>query len=32
MAYVWTGSQMVVWGGTHDFITVLNTGGVYTPP
>lgn len=28
---VWTGSEMVVWGGTPDLATVLNTGGKYNP-
>src|SRR5262249_30701361 len=27
---VWTGSEMIVWGGSND-ITVLNTGGRYDP-
>ncbi|MFZ3065308.1 MAG: kelch repeat-containing protein [Nitrospirota bacterium] len=28
---VWTGSEMVVWGGTPDGATVVNTGGKYNP-
>ncbi len=28
---VWTGSEMVVWGGTPDSATFLNTGGKYNP-
>lgn len=28
---VWTGSEMVVWGGNDNFSNVLNTGGRYNP-
>jgi N-acetylneuraminic acid mutarotase len=28
---VWTGSEMIVWGGTPDGINALNTGGRYKP-
>jgi N-acetylneuraminic acid mutarotase len=29
---VWTGSEMIVWGGFHDFpVTRLNSGGRYDP-
>ena len=28
---VWTGSEMIVWGGSQAFRTVLNTGGRYNP-
>jgi N-acetylneuraminic acid mutarotase len=28
---VWTGSEMIVWGGTHAALTHLNTGGRYNP-
>jgi len=28
---VWTGSEMIVWGGTTDRINGLNTGGRYNP-
>jgi N-acetylneuraminic acid mutarotase len=28
---VWTGSQMIVWGGLNDFFEDLNTGGRYNP-
>jgi len=28
---VWTGTQMIVWGGTDNFSTGSNTGGRYTP-
>jgi N-acetylneuraminic acid mutarotase len=28
---VWTGSKLIVWGGSH-FPDVLDTGGLYTPP
>jgi len=28
---VWTGSEMVVWGGTTDFVNGLGTGGRYNP-
>ena len=28
---VWTGSQMIVWGGTTDGSTELNSGGIYDP-
>jgi len=28
---VWTGSQMIVWGGVDDSFNDLNTGGRYTP-
>jgi N-acetylneuraminic acid mutarotase len=28
---VWTGSEMIVWGGTPDGINALNTGGRYNP-
>ncbi len=28
---VWTGSEMIVWGGLQAFRTVLNTGGTYNP-
>lgn len=28
---VWTGSEMIVWGGTPDGATVVNTGGKYNP-
>lgn len=28
---VWTGTKMIVWGGTPDNIVVLNTGGQYDP-
>src|SRR5438093_12631892 len=29
---VWTGSEMIVWGGCHDlFCNPLNTGGRYNP-
>ena len=29
---VWTGSQMITWGGFDSSGFVVNTGGVYTPP
>ena len=28
---VWTGSEMIVWGGTHDLFIDLKTGGRYRP-
>jgi N-acetylneuraminic acid mutarotase len=28
---VWTGSEMIVWGGTHDLLINLKTGGRYYP-
>jgi N-acetylneuraminic acid mutarotase len=28
---VWTGSEMIVWGGEEEFGNVLNTGGQYNP-
>ncbi|MEO8502592.1 MAG: hypothetical protein ABI609_01735 [Acidobacteriota bacterium] len=28
---VWTGTEMIVWGGTSDGSTVLNSGGRYKP-
>ena len=28
---VWTGSEMIVWGGTNDFVNDLDTGGRYDP-
>ena len=30
---VWTGEEMIVWGGSTDinFVTLLNTGGRYNP-
>jgi N-acetylneuraminic acid mutarotase len=28
---VWTGSEMIVWGGTHDLLINLKTGGRYRP-
>jgi hypothetical protein len=28
---VWTGSEMIVWGGTSDQINFFNTGGRYNP-
>jgi len=28
---VWTGSEMIVWGGTLRFMSYLNTGGRYNP-
>ncbi len=28
---VWTGTEMIVWGGTPDFYCSLNTGGRYDP-
>ncbi len=28
---VWTGSEMIVWGGFNGFSSVLNTGGKYNP-
>ncbi len=28
---VWTGSEMIVWGGVDDAINYLNTGGKYDP-
>ena len=28
---VWTGSEMIVWGGTWQLSGVLNTGGRYDP-
>src|SRR5437016_8869761 len=28
---VWTGSEMIIWGGTPDARNVLNTGGRYNP-
>src|SRR5580765_5612008 len=28
---VWTGSEMIVWGGTTDRLNGLNTGGRYNP-
>jgi len=28
---VWTGSEMIVWGGTRDGIAFFNTGGRYNP-
>ena len=30
-ASVWTGSQMIVWGGANDVSAFLNTGGRYQP-
>ena len=27
----WTGTEMIVWGGTPDYASTLNTGGRYTP-
>jgi hypothetical protein len=30
-AVVWTGSQMIVWGGTPDGTTYFDTGGLYNP-
>jgi N-acetylneuraminic acid mutarotase len=29
---VWTGSRMIVWGGSLDIDTRTNTGGIYAPP
>jgi hypothetical protein len=32
MCTVWTGTQMIIWGGTNVFTSsVLNNGGIYTP-
>src|SRR5262245_60209964 len=31
MSAVWTGTQMIIWGGRDASGTLLNTGGVYTP-
>ncbi len=28
---VWTGSEMIVWGGVHCVCRVMNTGGRYNP-
>src|SRR5439155_7884835 len=29
---VWTGSEMIIWGGAHDVnVILLNTGGRYDP-
>jgi N-acetylneuraminic acid mutarotase len=28
---IWTGSEMIVWGGTADSVTHFNTGGRYNP-
>jgi N-acetylneuraminic acid mutarotase len=28
---VWTGSEMIVWGGVGDFASYVNTGGRYNP-
>jgi len=28
---VWTGREMIVWGGTSDYVSGLNTGGRYHP-
>jgi len=28
---IWTGSEMVVWGGTNNGVSPLNTGGRYNP-
>src|SRR5207247_7983185 len=28
---VWTGSQMIVWGGYDSSLTYINTGGRYNP-
>ena len=28
---VWTGSEMIVWGGVNNILIELNTGGRYTP-
>ena len=28
---VWTGSEMIVWGGTSDYVHGLGTGGRYSP-
>src|SRR4029078_2514587 len=28
---IWTGSEMIIWGGRNDNSTPLNTGGRYTP-
>jgi len=28
---VWTGSQMIVWGGVSEVTTTVNSGGVYDP-
>jgi hypothetical protein len=30
-AAVWTGDNMIVWGGRGDWYTYLNTGGLYDP-
>ena len=30
-AAVWTGSEMIIWGGDQAFPTVFNTGGRYNP-
>jgi len=28
---IWTGSEMIVWGGTHGNVSFFNTGGRYNP-
>ena len=28
---VWTGSEMIVWGGAHNESSIFNTGGKYNP-
>jgi hypothetical protein len=28
---VWTGNEMIIWGGVSEFFNVLNTGGRYNP-
>jgi N-acetylneuraminic acid mutarotase len=28
---IWTGNEMIVWGGTSNGVTALNTGGRYNP-
>src|SRR5438552_16948892 len=28
---VWTGSEMIVWGGEDGYMDLLNTGGRYSP-
>jgi hypothetical protein len=29
---VWTGCEMIVWGGSQSDLSDTNTGGRYTPP
>ena len=31
-AFTWTGTQLIIWGGSSNAVNALDTGSVFTPP